>query len=100
MRRTEFHALLQDILGSKNVYYQPPAELKMKYPCIRYEESHIDIVSADNHGYLATRAYSVTYITKQSDSDMPLRLARLPMCRQDRSYRAGGLYHETFTIYI
>lgn len=100
MTRLKFHHILQDMLGSKNVYYQPPAELKMKYPCIRYEDFNLDIKSADNHGYIVTRAFSVTHITKSADSDMAIRLARLPMCRHDRSYRASGLYHEVFTIYI
>lgn len=99
MKRPEFNALLQDILGAKNVYYQPPAELKMKYPCIRYESSNLDVKRADNHGYRVTRSYTVLYISKTQDEDVILRLARLPMSRHDRSYKASGLYHEVFTIY-
>ena len=100
MKQPEFNKLLQDILGLKNLYYQPPAELKMRYPCIRYESSNIDVMKADNHGYRVTRAYSVIYIAKKQDEDVITRLARLPMSRHDRSYKASGLYHEVFTIYI
>ena len=100
MTHPEFNRLLQDILGSKNVYYQPPAELKMKYPCIRYERSNLDKRSADNHGYILSRAYNVIYISKTQDDDVIMRLARLPLSRHDRSYKASGLYHEVFTIYI
>lgn len=100
MKQAEFNKLLQDVLGSKNVYYQPPAELTMKYPCIRYEASNLDIKRADNHGYIASRAYSVIYIAKKQDEDVIMRLARLPRSRHDRSYKASGLYHEVFTIYI
>ena len=40
-RRSGLDALLRSIVkqrcGSENVYYQPPANLRMKYPCICYK---------------------------------------------------------------
>lgn len=100
MKQPEINKLLQDILGAKNVYYQPPAEIKMHYPCIRYEPSSLRTQKADNHGYHVTRSYNVMYIAKKQDDDVVMRLARLPMSRHDRSYKASGLYHEVFTIYF
>lgn len=100
MTRETFHAFLQDLIRSKNVYYQPPADLKMKYPCVRYQPANIDIKEADNHGYITTRAYDVLYISKTQDENVALQLARFPRSRHDRSYKQSGLYHESFTIYI
>lgn len=100
MRREVFHHLLQDILGSGNVYYQPPAELKMKYPCIRYEESNMSRAPADNHGYRVTQGYTMTYISKKPNPHITDQLARLPMCRPDRQYKSSGLYHSVYTIYV
>ena len=34
--RLDLQALLEDLLGSRNVYYQPPESVKMNYPAIVY----------------------------------------------------------------
>ena len=35
--RLELQSVLEQTLGSRNVYFQPPASVKMKYPAIVYE---------------------------------------------------------------
>ena len=40
--RRELHEILVGILGSKNVYYEPPSSLLMKYPAIVYSLDDID----------------------------------------------------------
>ena len=35
-KRIDLGNKLKEILGSSNVYFQPPDNLKMVYPCIRY----------------------------------------------------------------
>ena len=35
--RVELQAYLEKILGSENVYYQPPSNVKMEYPAIKYD---------------------------------------------------------------
>ena len=47
-RRYELQAVLEGILGSGNVYFQPPENLKVRYDCIVYERSEIETVHADN----------------------------------------------------
>ena len=42
--RYELHEFLCEILGSRNVYFQPPESVKMKYPAIVYERTEIKIV--------------------------------------------------------
>ena len=39
---------LEDLLGSKHVYYQPPENLKMEYPAIRYSKSDEEDIYANN----------------------------------------------------
>ena len=36
-RRNDLQKLLVEVLGSKNVYFQPPESVKMKYPAIVYQ---------------------------------------------------------------
>lgn len=33
--------VLQETVGEIHLYYQPPANLKMQYPCIRYDLNRI-----------------------------------------------------------
>ena len=48
-KRTDLHEILKEILGSDNVYFQPPESYKMEYPCIVYERSALTTRFADNN---------------------------------------------------
>ena len=39
--RLNLHNELIKMLGTNNVYYQPPESIKMKYPAIVYSKSNI-----------------------------------------------------------
>ncbi len=88
------------ILGSRNVYFQPPADCKMKYPCIVYERSRIEADFADNLPYTFRDRYQVTVIDKDPDSNLPRKVAALPMCSHDRHYTASNLHHDVFNLYF
>jgi hypothetical protein len=99
-RRLELDAKLRRILGSDNVYFEPPASLKMKYPCIRYSRSRIDTVHADNKVYLANRRYDIIAIYQDPDSDLPDRILFNKediRFSNERRYVADGLHHDVFT---
>ena len=63
--RLELHEKLCELLGSRNVYYQPPATVKMKYPAIVYRRYAIDNVHADNIPYFRFHGYEITVIDKK-----------------------------------
>lgn len=96
-RRLELHAKFKEL--TSNVYYQPPASVRMKYPAIRYELSRIDLTSADNLAYLRYKAYQVTVIDADPDSEIADALSQWPMSRFNRLYTADNLYHYVFIIY-
>ena len=98
-RRPKLHALLVSILGSNNVYFQPPPTIKMNYPCIVYNRSSGDSQYADNEAYAFTLRYTVTYIDRKPENDIVEKLALIPMCRYDRFYTANGLNHDVFSLY-
>ena len=100
MTRETFHTILKDVLGSNNVYYQPPAKIRMVYPCIRYARAPMDAQHADNHGYILSERFTVTCIGKDPDWVVPKKIARFPSARQDRMYVSEGLYHFVFSITI
>ena len=37
-RRLQLHEELCSVLGSRNVYFQPPETIKLTYPCIIYSK--------------------------------------------------------------
>lgn len=98
--RLELHYILKDILGSDNVYFQPPSTIKMNYPCIVYQRSTGDSKFADNNNYTFKKRYQIIYIDKNPDSDVPDKIAELPMCIYDRFYTADNLNHDSFNIYF
>lgn len=98
-RRIELQRVLEEVLGSGNVYFQPPENLKMKYDCIVYERSRIEALYASNAPYRLLDRYQVTAIYKNPDSELPRRLAMLPMCSHDRHFTADNLNHDIFNLY-
>ena len=66
--RLELHELLCGLLGSRNVYFQPPGTTRMKYPAIRYAREDIMKTPADNLPYGLTAAYEIIVIDEDPDS--------------------------------
>lgn len=98
--RLELQTLLEDLLGSRNVYYQPPESVKMSYPAIVYSRYDIENDHADNNPYKQTLAYQVTVIDKNPDSEIVMKVSRLPMCSYDRHFTSDNLNHDIFTLYF
>lgn len=98
--RLELQTLLEGLLGSRNVYYQPPASVQMKYPAIVYSRDDIENDHANNRVYAQHVAYQVIVIDKNPDSDYVKRVSMLPMCSFDRHYVADNLNHDAFTLYF
>lgn len=98
-RRLSTQELLEEILESDNVYFQPPPDADMKYPCIVYERDNASLQSADNVPYQVTQRYQVTYIDQKPDSDVVTKLLLLPLCSFSRHFATSGLNHDVFVIY-
>ena len=98
-RRLKLHQILVDILGSNHVYFQPPASVKLVYPCIIYQYETGDTQFADDQAYIFVRKYQIQVIDSNPDTEIPDKIARLPRCLNDRNYTADNLNHYTFNIY-
>lgn len=97
--RIELHNVLVGILGSRNVYFQPPEGYKMMYPCIVYERDGIESDYAGNLPYAHRIRYSVTVIDRDPDSELPAKIAALPTSRHNSHFVNDNLHHDVFTIY-
>lgn len=97
--RPDLQTLLEDILGSRNVYFNPPEGVKMKYDAIRYKRTKIESIFANNSVYKQDNCYEIIAIYRNPDSDLPIKLSRLPKCSHDRQYKSDNLIHDVFTLY-
>lgn len=97
--RADLQVLLEKIMGSENVHFQPPATEKMNYPAIVYSLSNIRNTFANNLSYKRARAYQLTLIDKNPDNEFVDKILSLPMCSFDRHFKSDNLNHYVFTLY-
>lgn len=90
--RLELQSKLEELLGCRHVYFQPPESVKMEYPAIVYSRSSIK--------YLLTNKYSVVVIDKKPDNPVISMLLMLPYCAYDTSYKSENLYHDVLSLYF
>lgn len=98
--RLELQNLLESLLGSRNVYFQPPETIKMNYPAIVYTLNDIENTFADDGVYLSNKNYSITVIDKNPDSTFVDKVAKLPACRFNRHYKNENLNHYVFSFHF
>lgn len=98
-RRLQFQAVLEEILGTEEVYFQAPVNKRMQYPCIVYTRDGDRTEFADNRPYSGTDRYQVTVIDANPDNDIREKVKQLPMCLFTRSFAANNLNHDVFTIF-
>lgn len=97
--RLELQKLLEECLGVKHVYYQPPENLKMEYPAIRYSRSEIDSRHADDRKYTSHNVYEVIVIDEDPDNSAIQKILELPYSRLERHYVADNLNHDLIRLY-
>lgn len=100
MNREKLQYILEEIVGSKNVYYQPPSNISMKYPAIVYSRERINNKFADNKIWKQDCSYQIIVIDKDPDSEIVYKISQIPMCRHDRHYTSNNLNHDVFTLYF
>ena len=90
---------LEELLGLKNVYYQPPESIKMEYPAIRYSKTDINTKSANDSNYIINNKYEIIVIDRRPDNPVVYKLLQLPMCSYERHYISDNLHHDVLTLY-
>ena len=98
-RRLELQFIFEEILGSKNVYYQPPENVKLKYPAIVYSRDRIINRFSNNGVYIQSVSYQVKVIDEDPDSIYVEKISKLPYSSFERHYTSDNLNHDVFNIY-
>lgn len=97
--RLDLQAKLEEFLGSRNVYFQPPESLKMEYDAIKYDFKKTFTKRANDSVYLSMNCYELILITRKPAFDKIEELMKWPYCSFDRPYKSDNLYHYAFTLY-
>lgn len=98
-QRLKLHQDLIDVTGWK-VYFQPPENLKIEYPCVVYELESWKNIQANNRSYLCKDRYNVKLIHRDPDTEVPDAMRRYFFyLNRGTRYIADNLYHDVFTLY-
>lgn len=102
---SELKTILETLLGDEpdqkiKVYFQPPSNVQMVYPCILFKRDGAVTRFAGNLPYRYTKRYLVTYISRDPKSEVPDKIAALPLCTFDRHYAADDLNHDVFRLFF
>ena len=97
-QRLELHQILSTF--TPNVYFQPPTNVRLIYPCIIYKRDFAATKFADDKPYNNTLRYMVTVIDRDPDSEIPAQLAALPLSLFNRFYTADDLNHDVYSVYF
>lgn len=97
-QRLQLHQLLETF--TDNVYFQPPTNIQLKYPCIIYKRDFADTKFADDKPYNLKLRYAITVIDQDPDSDIPSKVASMPLSLFNRFYTADNLNHDVYNVYF
>lgn len=97
-QRLELHQLLETF--TEHVYFQPPENVLLVYPCIVYHRDFADTKFADDKPYAHKKRYMITVIDRDPDSAIPSKVAAMPMSLFNRFYTADNLNHDVFNVYF
>lgn len=97
--RLSLHSLLITLLGSNQVYFQPPATVKMSYPCIVYKLDDVAGVHANDRRYLGNKRYLVTVVDKNPDTIIPDKILDLQYSAFENHFVNDNLNHYVCSLY-
>lgn len=64
-----------------------------------YQRDRRETRHADNKPYKSTKRYQVTIIDANPDSDIPDKIAELPLSSFERFFTADQLNHDVYTLF-
>ena len=75
-----------------NVYFQPPSNVRLNYPCILYSLGDIDDTYANNEVYLRDYTFNTTLIVEDID-DPIFEDYIVTITKSKNTLITDGLYH-------
>lgn len=97
--RLDLHTELLTFLPT--VYFQPPSDIRMTFPCIIYRKTIKNRRHANNRIYNNTQEYELTLVERSPDSDLADRIeAHFQHATIGTSFVLDNLNHTTIKLYF
>lgn len=97
--RLALQTRLESLLGSDKVYFQPPENVSLTYPCIIYSWHKGQTFHADSRPYIFVPIYDVTVIEKNPEKPISQLIGtNLKGSRYDRGWEIDNLYHDNYVV--
>ena len=98
MSRYALHTELQEFADA--VYFQPPSNIRMNYPCIIYHKISKIKEYANDKWYFKKQGYQITVIDKDPDSLIADDLEdHFQYCAISQYFVNENLHHVTLELY-
>lgn len=98
--RMKIQKIFESLVGAGHVYFQPPSNVSIQYPCIIYKLADVDIWYANDKPYKLTRLYEITLIHYDPDNKLLDELLSLPTCSFERYFPYDNLHHYVLNMYM
>lgn len=96
--RLDLHDKLLEFLP--NVYFQPPSNIQMVYPCIVYNKNGKNRRFGNDAIYFTKQGYQIMVIDKNPDSIIADNIEeQLEYCSISQYYTIDNLNHTTLSLY-
>lgn len=98
MSRLELHRKLEEFY--KNVYFQPPSNIKLEYPCIVYNADGYDTRYGGNGVYIERKKYYITVMELEPEGLVPKSIRdSFLYCTIETQFTMNNLYHTRLSLY-
>ena len=99
-RSDDFIADLESTHTGK-VYFQPPSNVHLEYPCWVVEREGIYLPKADDKAYLNRPSYKCMFMNRTEPDPEVIRSIpeRYPLCQYRNHYVTDNIHHDVFYIY-
>ena len=96
--RLELQSLLEEL--TDHVYFQPPANVQIQFPCIIYSRDGTSTDHANNGLYRHAKRYQITVIDRNPDTELADKIEALRYASFERAFPADDLNHYVFSLFF
>ena len=102
--RLFLHALLQNMFSDVSIYYRPPGNIILNYPCIVYEKKAYEPSFGNSTPYVVGMRFQVSLLSKlpgyTSVRDILSLNGQGAIVADSDSYENDDIVHDVFTVYV
>lgn len=90
---------LQEKFPGVPVYFQPPENLTLRFPCLVLSLTGDKRQFADDKLYARFKHFTITVVDKDPLSKIPDEVAKLKYCRMSTRFVSANMNHTRFEIF-